>query len=61
MRSVGSMLEMLDGLSGTNDLTAWESDFVSSVVQQTDGAKKTSRLSEKQVEQIERIYRKHFA
>ncbi len=61
MMSVGQMIERLDGMRDTKDLTKWENDFVTSILEQylTSG-KDTSKLSAKQVEIIDRIYNKHF-
>ena len=58
MKSIGAMLEQLDGLLGTNDLTEWEQDFVESVLA-WHGVNSTG-LSEKQIAIVERIYKKHF-
>lgn len=51
----------IEGLSGTADVTDWESEFIDSVVTKTDGGKNTGGLSEKQVSIVDRIYAKHFA
>lgn len=62
MASLGTMIEQLDGLRDTTDLTKWESDFVTSILDRYLAAKKDTRsLSVKQVEIIERIWSKHFA
>jgi len=61
MRSLNSMIQMLDGLRGTKDVTKWEDDFIASIVTLSGGGRKTSHLSEPQVEQIDRLYHKHFA
>lgn len=60
-RSVGSKLEMIHGLSGTADLTQWETEFVKSCWAHSFSATKTSSLSGKQVETIENIWKRHFA
>lgn len=60
MKSLGQKLEQLSGMLGTRDLSAWEEGFVSNVCEQC-GDGNTSRLTEKQVEVLERIYGKHFA
>lgn len=60
--SIGTMLEQLDGLRDTDDLTEWEQGFVTNVLQRYLLANKDTRvLSSKQVEVIERIWSKHFA
>lgn len=56
MKSVAQMIEQLDGLLGTKDLSDWEQGFVETLVE-----RKGSPLSDKQTEIMERIYRKHFA
>lgn len=61
MKSIGQMIKQLDGLRGTKDVTDWESRFIKSVVGWSQNGECTKVLSSKQVEVIERIYRKHFA
>lgn len=56
MKSVAQMIDQLEGLLGTADLTDWETGFVETLVE-----RKGSELSDKQTEIMERIYRKHFA
>ena len=59
--SIGTKIEQIDGLSGTDDLNAWEENFVTNVAAQYEAAGRDSRvLSAKQVEVVERIWRKHF-
>lgn len=61
MKSIGKMIELCEGLIGTKDITPWENDFLSSVVDQYRKEKNSSSLLAKQVEIVERIYNKHFA
>lgn len=61
MKSLGQMIKQIGGLLGTKDVNDWESRFIKSVVAWTDNGERTGSLSVKQVEIIERIYRKHFA
>ena len=61
MKSIGATIEQLSGMLGTDDLNEWETGFVESIVERIGDRKDTSRLSEKQVETAERIWRKHFA
>lgn len=61
MASINTMVQRVSGLVDTNDLTDWESDFVTSVVEQTNDGKNTTSLTEKQIDVLERIFRKHFA
>lgn len=60
-KSVASMIEQVSGMLGTDDLTDWESGFVESLIERIGERKDTTRLSTKQVEAVERIWRKHFA
>lgn len=60
MKSLGAMVRQLEGLHETGDVTPWESEFIGSVVLRTNNGSLTQRLTEKQVEVIERIYKKHF-
>ena len=61
MPSINAMVKRIEGLSGTNDVTEWEDDFIDSVVEKTDHGKDVSRLSDKQLETVQRIFNKHFA
>lgn len=60
--SIGTMIEQIDGLRDTKDLSEWEQGFVTSILQRYLLANKdTQALSGKQVEVIERIWSKHFS
>ena len=60
--SIGVMLEQLDGLRDTSDLTTWEQEFVESVLQRYLLARKDSTvLTPKQVDVINKIWNKHFS
>lgn len=59
--SIGTMIKRIYGLHGTKDVSGWESQFIDSVVHQSDYGKDTTSLSAKQIEIIERIHNKHFA
>lgn len=61
MASLNAMVVSCSGMVDTNDLNAWENEFVQSIVEQTDEGKDTRTLTEKQIEVLTRIYRKHFA
>lgn len=61
MASLNTMVQRVHGLIDTKDLSDWESDFVASVVEQTSDGKNTTSLTEKQIDVLERIFRKHFA
>lgn len=61
MKSVGAMIQQLEGLLGTEDATPWESEFIKSISERSSGGKATIDLTAKQVEKIESIWSKHFA
>ena len=62
MASIGTMIEQIDGLRDTKDLTEWEQNFVTSVVEKYLLAKKSTQgFTGKQVEIVERIWSKHYA
>lgn len=61
MKSIGQMIKQLDGLRDTKDVNDWENRFIKSVVGWSENGECTKVLSAKQIEVIERIYRKHFA
>lgn len=59
--SIGTKVEQVDGLRGTDDLNAWEETFVTSVVERYEAASRDSRvISAKQAEVVERTWTKHF-
>ena len=55
------MIEQLSGLVGTVDITDWQEGFVKSIVKCIGEKKDTRCLSTKQIETIDRIWRKHFS
>lgn len=60
--SIGTMIEQLDGLRDTDDLSEWELGFATNIIERYLVAHKDSRcLSAKQVECVEKIWKKHFA
>jgi hypothetical protein len=61
MTTLNTMVKRVSGLQGTHDVSDWEDEFIASIVEKTRGGDDTSRLSEKQIEVLERIFRKHFA
>lgn len=61
MASINNMVKQCSGLLGTNDVNDWEERFLSDICERTDDGDNTSMLTEKQVESLERIWRKHFA
>ncbi len=61
MKSVGAKIEQIAGLHDTSDVNEWENNFIASVVESTCNGRYTRLLSEKQLDAIDRIWRKHFA
>lgn len=60
--SIGAMIEQLDGLRDTKDLSEWEQGFVTNILERYLLARKdTQGFTGKQVEIIERIWSKHFS
>jgi hypothetical protein len=60
MKSVNAMLRQLHNLLNTSDLTPWEQSFISSCWSRSEEGSNTARLTERQVEVVPDIYRKHF-
>lgn len=61
MTSLNTMVKRCSGLLDTNDLSDYETDFVASIMERTDDGENTSMLTEKQIDVLERIFKKHFA
>lgn len=62
MLSIATMIEQLEGLQGTSDLNSWESEFVANIIKRYyQNSKRTDFFTVKVVENIERIWSKHFA
>ena len=62
MKSIGQMIDQIDGLRDTNFISEWENGFITSILEKYLLHKKdTQFLTEKQVAVIERIYNKHYA
>lgn len=59
MTSTATMIQRLEGCVGTNDLSDWESRFVQDMARLRDSGQVT-KLSEKQIETLERLHDKHF-
>ncbi len=59
MTSTTTMIERLSGCLDTGDLSAWEEGFVRSLVERKEAGQIT-RLSERQVEHLDRLHAKHF-
>jgi hypothetical protein len=60
MVSTATMIEHLSGLLDTKDLNEWETGFVRNLHERAQSGQVTS-LTEKQVETLDRLYKKHFA
>jgi hypothetical protein len=58
MKSLTEMIGELQRLINTPDLNEWENEFVKSIVKQKQN---TRALSQKQVDRLDQLYRKHFA
>lgn len=60
--SIGTKIEQLDGLRDTDDLSTWETGFVTSILERYLVAGRDTRmLSSRQVDCIEQIWSKHFS
>lgn len=55
------MVKQIEGLHDTADVTPWENGFIESIVTKTRQGAHTTSLTEKQIEAVERIWKKHFA
>jgi len=60
MKSIGAMIQQLEPLVGTADLSAWEQRFVENIVLRSNNGMLTARLTEKQIERVSELYDKHF-
>lgn len=58
--STATMVEQLEGLLHTRDLTIREADFVATLVRARDEGR-VSQLSDKQVAWMTDLHRRHFA
>jgi hypothetical protein len=61
MKSLNQMLQQISGMVGTDNLTAWEQEFVQSCLERTKDGADMRMISGRQAEIIERIFNKHFA
>nr|WP_315596151.1 hypothetical protein [uncultured Cupriavidus sp.] len=60
MVSTTKMIQRLEGLLGTKDLTEWEQGFVRSLASRMHAGEVT-RLTGDQVEKLDELHGKHFA
>lgn len=61
MASLNTMVKRCAGLIDTKDVSQWESDFLSNVVERTRNGDNTTSLTDRQIEVLEQIFNKHFA
>lgn len=59
--SIGSMIKKLTELLGTGDLDTYDQSFIRSASDRSNRGADTSALSDKEVEIVDTIFRKHFA
>lgn len=60
MASTNIMIKKCAGLVDTRDVTDWENRFLKSVMERTENGNRPDRLSEAQLESLQRIHDKHF-
>lgn len=60
MTTLNTQLKRLAGMVGTSDLTEWENGFVKGLLERTRNGDDTSKLTDKQIETLERLHDKHF-
>ena len=60
MTSTTTMIRRLEGMLGTKDLSEWEQGFVETLAAKLEAGEVT-KLTERQVEILERLHGKHFA
>lgn len=61
MKSLGQQIKQLEGLLDTNGVSAWENEFIRSILARTHHGARTNELTPNQVEKVDEIYNKHFA
>lgn len=59
MTSTTTMVTLLEGCLDTGDLSNWEEDFVRDMARLRDSGQVT-KLTDKQIEVLERLHKKHF-
>ena len=59
-KSIRQKIQQLEGLLGTKEISQWEETFISDMVKKIKLDDRTSKLSSKQVDIIDRIHGKHF-
>lgn len=61
MKSLAGMIQQLEGLLGTRDISSWEEEFINNIAERVEMWGDTTRLSGAQADKIEQIWKKHFA
>lgn len=61
MASLNTMVKSCSGLIDTKDVSDWENNFLTNIAERTRDGDNTTSLTERQIEILERIYKKHFA
>lgn len=61
MTTINTMVKRCMGLIDTTDVSDWESDFLQTIAERTRDGDDTSRLTERQIDVLDRIFRKHFS
>lgn len=59
MLSTTQMIRRLEGMTGSADLNDWETGFVVSLVAKLEAGQVTA-LTEKQIDNLQRLHDKHF-
>ena len=59
--SLRVMIQRLEGLEDTNDVSDWENGFIKSMLRKSKQGLVTSHLTENEVAKIEELFSKHFA
>ena len=56
--SIGAQVAQLEGLLGCDEVSEWEEGFITSVLRHKED---TTKLTEKQLMVIQRLYNEHFS
>lgn len=60
MATVGTMVQRIHALANTKDVNDATNKFIHDMWRSTDGGKRTSHLTEKQLSWIEDIFNRHY-
>lgn len=61
MASLNTMVKQVAGLQDTRDVNDWENQFIKSLVEKTSNGDNTTSLTEKQIDRLEELHKRHFA